>query len=139
LVNEKKIISGSTMRIHRCNSGVLDQSSDFLITSKFLTICMLCCDQKVWATSVQSFTLSQQATIEIAHHDSLSHMLVNTFNPSPLVSAEIARHDHSIIACSCHTVLFFMHILFKANRTFNTTTKRLQQFHIKLHNTDEFS
>jgi len=38
-----------------------------------------CCDQKVRAASAQSFTLWQQATIEFT------------------------CHDHSIIACSCHT------------------------------------
>jgi len=37
-----------------------------------------CCDRKAPAASVQSFTLWQQATIEIMHR------------------------DHSIIACSCH-------------------------------------
>ena len=37
-----------------------------------------CCDQKAWAVSVQSFTLWQQATIEIM------------------------CRNHSIIACLCH-------------------------------------
>jgi len=58
--------------------------------------------------SVQSFTLWQQATIEIT------------------------RCDHSIIACSCHLymVLFFAHILFGVNRAFSATpTERLQQLH----------
>jgi len=51
-----------------------------------------CCDQKYWAASAQSFTLWQQATIEIT------------------------CHDHSIIACLRHMysmcVLFFAHIRF---------------------------
>jgi len=41
----------------------------------------LCCDQKFWAASAQSFTLWQQATIEIT------------------------QRDHSIIACSRHIYL----------------------------------
>jgi len=67
----------------------------------------LCCDQKAQAASAQSFTLLQQATIEITWR------------------------DHSIIACSRHIkiwVLLFMHILFVVNHTFNArTTERLQQ------------
>ena len=58
-----------------------------------------CCDRKAPPASVQSFTLWQQATIEIM------------------------RRDHSIIACSRATyiwVLYFMHILFVVNRTFST-------------------
>jgi len=37
-----------------------------------------------------------------------------------LISAEITRHDHSIIACSFHIymVLFFAHIPFVVNRAF---------------------
>jgi len=44
-----------------------------------LNICWLCCDRKSRAGSAQSFTLWQQATIEI-----------------------MRRRDHSVIACSCH-------------------------------------
>jgi len=40
-----------------------------------------CCDRKARAASAQSFTLRQQATIEIT------------------------RRDHSIIACSCHVYM----------------------------------
>jgi len=67
--------------------------------------------QKPWAASAQSFTLWQQAIIEITWR------------------------DHSGIACSCHIyctsiwVLFFTHIPFVVNRTFNaTSTKMLQQY-----------
>jgi len=66
-----------------------------------------CCVRKARAASAQSFTLWQQATIEIT------------------------CRDHSIIACSRHIymVLFFAHIPFVVNRTFNATpTERLQQY-----------
>jgi len=60
-----------------------------------------CCYRKVQVTCAQSFTLWQHATIDI-----------------------------TIIACSHHIyiwVLFFMHIPFMVNRTFNATpTERLQ-------------
>jgi len=65
-----------------------------------------CCDGKARAAKCASFTLWQQATIEIT------------------------RRDHSIIACSCniYMVLFFAHIPFVVNRTFNATPpERLQQ------------
>jgi len=71
-----------------------------LVTAPF------CCDRKARAACAQSFTLWQQATIEIT------------------------RRDHSIIACSRHMymVLFFAHIPFVVNRTFSATpAKRLQQ------------
>jgi len=45
----------------------------------------ICCDQKARMTSVQSFTLWQQATIEIT------------------------CHDHSIIACSRHIYMGVIH------------------------------
>jgi len=55
--------------------------------------------RKSRAACAQSFALWQQATIEIT------------------------RHDHSIIACSRHiyVVLFFAHIPFVVNHTFNAT------------------
>jgi len=63
--------------------------------------------EKVRGACVQSFTLWQQTTIEIM------------------------RHNHSTIACPCHiyVVLFFTHIPFVVNHTFNTTSaERLQQY-----------
>ena len=62
--------------------------------------------RKARAACAQSFTLWQQATIEIM------------------------RRNHSITACSCHVyiLLFFAHILFMVNHTFNATPpERLQQ------------
>jgi len=47
-----------------------------------------CCDRKARAASAQSFTLWQQATIEIM------------------------RHDHSIVACSCHV---YMGVILRAH------------------------
>ena len=66
-------------------------------------ILIFCCDRKAWATSVQSFSLWQQATIEIT------------------------CHDHSSIACSRHIyiVLFFARIPFLGNRTFLHNASRL--------------
>jgi len=67
----------------------------------------LCCDRKSRTAYAQSFAPRQQATIEIT------------------------RRDHSIIACSRHVymVLFFAHIPFVVNHTFNATPPalRLQQ------------
>ena len=65
----------------------------------------LCCNQKARAAIAQSYTLWQQATIEIT------------------------CHYHSILACRATYVwvLFFANILFVVNRTFNATpTERLQ-------------
>jgi len=67
-----------------------------------------CCDRKGRAECTQSFTLWQQATIEIT------------------------RHDHSVVTCSrqVYMVLFFAHIPFVVNRAFSATpTARLQQYH----------
>ena len=63
-----------------------------------------CCDRIARAACTQSFALWQQATIEFT------------------------RRDHSIIACSGHIwVLFFAHIPFMVNHTFNAMpTERLQ-------------
>jgi len=71
-----------------------------LVTAPF------CCDRKDQMACAQSFTLWQQATIEIT------------------------CHDHSIFACLRHiyVVLFFAHIPFMVNHTFNATpTEWLQQ------------
>ena len=56
--------------------------------------------RKAQAACAQSFTLSQQATIEFT------------------------CHDHSVIACSHHIyiLLFFAHIPFVVNRTFKRNT-----------------
>jgi len=75
-----------------------------LVTAPF------CCDRKARASSAQSFTLWQQATTEITCHDHSSRPLVVTFNRSHVSigkvrtsqSLKFARHNHSIIACSCH-------------------------------------
>jgi len=67
---------------------------------------------KARAACAQSFTLWQQATIEITYR------------------------DHSIIACSCHVyiLLFFTHMSFVVNHTFNATPpERLQQFQLSKH------
>jgi len=67
-----------------------------------------CCDQKTRGPSAQSFTLWQQATIEIT------------------------RRDHSYLLFAPHVriwVLFFAHIPFVVKRTFNATlTERLQHY-----------
>jgi len=76
------------------------------IFNHFFFVLRYFCDRKARAASAQSFTLWRQATIEIM------------------------RRNHSIIACSRHIlwVLFFAHIPFVVNRTFNaTSTDRLQQ------------
>ena len=66
-----------------------------------------CCNCKAWAANAQSFTLWQQATTEIT-------LLL-------LVRATYIR------------MLFFVHIPFMVNRTFNSTPiKRLEQMHSML-------
>jgi len=70
---------------------------------------------EIQAACAQSFTLWQQATIEIT------------------------RHDHSIIACSrqINIVLFFAHIPFVVNRAFNATpAERLQHLTMVCHRKD---
>ena len=79
-------------------------------------VALHCRDRKARAASAQSFALWQQATIEIT------------------------QRDHSFIACSRHMciwVLFFAHIPFVVNRTFNATlTERLQQHIILLRSSE---
>jgi len=48
------------------------------------------------------------------------------------ITIEITSHNHSIIACSYHIyicVLFFVHILFVVNGTFNTTPAEVATVH----------
>jgi len=70
----------------------------WLLGATYITF-VYCCDQKARAAYAQSFALWQQATIEFT------------------------CHDHSIFACSCHiyVLLFFAHISFVVNHTFNVT------------------
>jgi len=72
----------------------------------YLGIYTVHCDRKSRVASAQSFTLWQQATIEMT------------------------RHNHSIVACLhliCTWVLFFAHIPFAVNSTFSAMpTERLQ-------------
>ena len=74
---------------------------NFCIPDRFVTVvlwlCVMCCDRKSRAAHAQSFALWQQATIEFT------------------------CHDHPIIACSRHHVLFFTHIPFVVNHTINAT------------------
>jgi len=51
----------------------------------------------------QSFTLWQQATLEITRHDHSSRTQVVTF--TSLISPEITRHNRSIVACSRHVYM----------------------------------
>ena len=97
------------VQIHFCNSFQSVLSSLCLLAlwaTWLLSQLMLhwwCWDQKARAANAQSFTLWQQATIEITWR------------------------DHPIIACSWHIhkwVLFFAHIPFMVNRTFNECQQR---------------
>jgi len=66
---------------------------------------------KAQATCAQSFPLWQQATIDIT------------------------RQDKSIIACSCHIyVLFFAHIPFVVNHTFNATSTEVATTSLPFYN-----
>jgi len=69
-------------------------------------ICFSCCDRKARVASAQSFALWQQA------------------------KTEFMRRNHSRITCSRHgyILLFFAHIPFVVNNTFNATPpERVQQ------------
>jgi len=110
-----------------------------LMKQNIHTICLNalchCCSRKAWEASAQSFTLWQQATVEIKR-SLLSSSLVSTINCSLALQAllEITHQDHSIgitLLLLVHTtyiwVLFLTHIPFVVNRTFNATpTERLQ-------------
>jgi len=90
-----------------------------------------CCDRKSRAAYAQSFTLWQQATIEFTCHDHSSHTLLlrsivdivsitRDYTPQSLYYCLFAPH--------IWMVLFFMHIPFVVNHTFNATPpERLQQ------------
>jgi len=90
----------------------------------------LCCDRKARASCAQNFTLWQQATIEITYHDHFPRTLVIMFNQSH-VSIGRAYTSWSLLLLVRTThiwVLFFTHIPFVVNHTFNvTSTERLQQ------------
>ena len=60
-----------------------------------------------------------------------SESSARSFAPWQQATTEITWHDHSVIACSRHIylVLFFAHIPFVVNHTFNATPpERLQQY-----------
>ena len=80
------------------------QDLHILVTAPF------CCDRKARAACAQSFALCQQTTIQIM------------------------RRNHSVIACSRHVyvVLFFAHIPFVVNHTFNATPAETLQQHQKI-------
>ena len=94
-----------------------------------------CCGRKAWAASVQSFTLWQQASIEIRRSLLLSP-LVSTINCSLASQAllEVTQQDDSnritlsLLVCATFVwALFFAHIPFVVNRTFNAMpTERLK-------------
>ena len=93
-----------------------------------------CCYRKAWAASMQTFTLWQQATIEITRCDhSLHIMLVITFNRSNVVvsigRAYTPRSLLLLVRAAYIWVLFFTHIFFMMNRAFSTMpAERLQHY-----------
>jgi len=91
-----------------------------------------CCNRKARAASAQSFTLWQQATIEITRRDHSSRRLVNTFNHSHVSNISKDYTQRSLCYCLFAPqiwVLFFAHIPFVVNLTFNLTpTEKLQQY-----------
>jgi len=101
------------------------------------TITAYCCDRKSRAAYVQSFALWQQATIELTCHDHSSRTLLlrsivdivgitRDYMPRLLYYCLFAPH-----ICM---VLFFTHIPFVVNHTFNATSpERLQHYHLPLY------
>jgi len=97
-----------------------------------------CCDRKSRVAWAQSFALWQQATIEFTCHDHSPRTLVVTFNLSH-VNISRASTPRSLFYClfAPHIcmVLFFTHIPFVVNHTFNSTPpERLQQYFIAVKN-----
>ena len=102
-------------------------------TGAIVPFAKYCCDRKSQAAYVQSFALWQQATIEFTCHDHSSRTLLlrsivdivsitSDFMPRSLYYCLFAPH-----ICM---VLFFTHIPFMVNHTFNATPPgRLQQYH----------
>ena len=93
---------------------------------------LYCCDRKSRVTCAQSFTLWQQATIEFTCPDHSPRTLVVTFNGSQ-VNIGRASTPRSLFYClyAPHIcmVLFFTHIPFVVNHTFNgTPPERLQHY-----------
>ena len=66
-----------------------------------------CCGRTAWAASAQSFTLWQQATIEITR-SLLSSPLLSSINCSLASQAllEVTHQDHAIFACSDHRYIW---------------------------------
>jgi len=94
-------------------------STGFASWSRIDTTCLNtlchCCGRKAWAARAQSFTLWQQATLEITR-SLLSSILVSTINCSlaSQASSEVTHQDNSIgstlllLVCSIYKcVLFF--------------------------------
>jgi len=78
-----------------------------------------CCVWKARASSVQSITLWLPATIEIMCHNHSSHTLAVAFNhPHIIISRDYT--PPSLYYC---LLLFFAHIPFVVNHTFNATGK----------------
>jgi len=112
-------------------------SSFFAAVNVLTTITAYCCDRKSRAAYVQSFALWQQATIELTCHDHSSRTLLlrsivdivgitRDYMPRLLYYCLFAPH-----ICM---VLFFTHIPFVVNHTFNATSpERLQHYHLPLY------
>ena len=119
----------------RQNSPNIDFASWSRIDTTCLNALCHCCGQKAWAASAQSFTLWQQAAIEVTR-SLLPSPLVSTINCSLASQAllEVTNQDHSIgstrlllVRATYIWVLFFAYIPFVVNRAFNVTlTERLQ-------------
>jgi len=92
--------------------------------------CFKCCDRKARAASVQSFTLWQQATIEITCHDHSAYtsQYVQSFTCLYRQSLHAAITLLLLVRTTYIWVLFFAHIPYVVNRTSNATpAERLQQ------------
>jgi len=89
-----------------------------------------CCDRKAPATSAQSFTLRQQATIEITLHDHSPRMLLFTFSRShryyhqrlhaAITLLLLVRATYMGVVLRAHPVRGESHIQRNTNREFAT-------------------
>ena len=92
-----------------------------------------CCDRKARA-SAQSFTLWQQATIEITLVVTIRKYSIINCSPGSQALLEVTHQDHSIgitllllVRATFAWVLFFAHIPFVVNRTFKATPAERSQ------------
>jgi len=106
------------------------QNTSLSFVTRFI---MYCCDRKSRATRAQSFALWQQATIKFTCHDhSPRTLLLRSIVDIVSITRDYTPRSlyYCLFAPHICMVLFFTHIPFVVNHTFDSTPReRFQQYY----------